>query len=186
MNSGALSLKDMRADGLGGHHAGNWDADFTVTPPKFFGSGTVTRLAMAQVAALMHDPWATGTVDGQYTLGMAGITAAALRESASGSASFRWAGGTLRHVELEEQNAPLSFSTLGGQLLLRDGSLSCEGCRLQTAAGTYEVNGSANLDRTLDVRLERTGGGVSYAISGPLNQPRVVPVASPSSEAKAR
>ena len=30
MNSGRISLKDVRADVLGGHHAGNWDADFTV------------------------------------------------------------------------------------------------------------------------------------------------------------
>ena len=184
MNAGALSLKDVRADVLGGHHAGNWDADFTANPPKYFGSGTATKLAMAQLATLMHDAWATGTLDGQYTLAMAGFDAAALRNSATGSTSFRWSGGSLRHVVLEGKGGPLSFSKLGGQLISRNGILSCEGCELQSSDGTYELRGSASFSRTLDVRLERSGGGVSYAISGPLEKPRVEAVPAPSSEAK--
>ena len=37
-----------------------------------------------------------------------------------------------------------------------------------------------------DIRLESSGRGASYAISGPLDQPHVEPVQSPHSEAKAR
>ena len=184
MNAGMLSLKDVRAEVLAGHHAGNWDADFTANPPNYFGSGTVTKLAMAQVATLMHDAWATGTLDGQYTLGMAGLDGFSLRNSATGSASFRWSGGSLRHVMLEGKGTPLSFSNLGGQLVLKDGSLSCEACELQSADGAYQLKGSASLSRTLDVRLERSGGGVSYAISGPLEKPRIEVVPAPSSDAK--
>ena len=186
MNSGKLSLKDLRADMLGGHHAGNWDADFTVSPPKYFGSGTVTKIAMVQLAALMHDPWAVGTLDGQYTVGMTGLDAAALRESAAGSASFRWTGGSLRHVVLEGSGSPLSFTSFGGQVVLRNGSLDCEGCKLQSAGQTYDVNGGASFSRTLDVRLESSGRGTSYAISGPLDQPHIEAVESPPAEAKAR
>jgi uncharacterized protein involved in outer membrane biogenesis len=180
MNAGSLSLKDVRAEVLGGHHVGNWDADFTAKPPKYFGSGTVTKLAMAQVAALMHDAWATGTVDAQYTLGMAGLAPATLRDSASGSASLKWSGGSLRHVVLEGEGTPLSFSRFGGQVLLRNGSFSCEGCTLQSAGDTYDVKGSATFSRALDIRLEHAGGGASYAISGQLDKPRVevVPVLS--------
>ena len=185
MNSGKLSLKGIRADALGGHHAGNWDADFTLAPPKYFGSGTVTKLGMTQVAALMHDAWATGTVDGQYTLGMAGLDAAALRESASGSASFKWTGGSLHHVMLEGKGAPLSFSSFGGQVVLRNGSFVCDTCTLQSAGESYDVNGSASFSRTLDIRLESSGRGASYSISGPLDQPHVEAVPSPPSEAKA-
>ena len=97
---------------LGGHHTGNWDGDFTAKPPKFFGSGSVSKVAMAQVATLMHDAWATGTLDGQYTLGDAGLDAAALRDSATGTANFKWTGGSLRHIVLEGKAAPLSFSSL--------------------------------------------------------------------------
>jgi len=186
MNAGTISLKDVRADVLAGHHAGNWDADFAVNPPKYFGSGTMTGLAMTQVAALTHDAWGTGTLDGQYTIGMAGLDAAALRNSATGSASFRWSGGSLRHVVLETTGSPLSFSNLGGQLVLRDGSLSCEGCELQSAEGTYQLKGSASFSRTLDIRLQRSGGGASYAVTGPLERPQVEAVTGPSSAAKLR
>ena len=186
MSSGQLSLKDVRADMLGGHHTGNWDADFAAAPPKYVGSGTVTRVAMAQVAILMHDAWASGMVDGQYTLGMSGLNAAALRQSATGSASFKWTGGSLRHVVLEGRSAPLSFSSFDGKVVLREGSLSCEDCKLQTTGETYVVNGTASLGRTLGVRLESSGRGASYAISGPLDQPSVETLQSPSSEAKIR
>jgi hypothetical protein len=186
MNSGKLSLKDIRTDLLGGHHAGNWDADFTSSLPKYYGSGTVTKLAMAQVSALMHDAWATGTLDGQYTLGMAGLNGAALRASATGSASFKWTGGLLRHVVLEAEGSPLAFSSFGGQVVLKNGSFVCEACKLQSAGELYSVNGSANFGGMLDVRLESSGRGASYAISGPLDQPHIEVVQSPPAEAKAR
>jgi hypothetical protein len=186
MNSGKLSLKEIRADVLGGHHAGNWDGDFTSTPPKYFGSGTVTKIAMAQVAGLMHDPWATGTMDGEYTLGIAGLSAAALRDSASGSASFKWTGGSLRHVTLETKNTPLAFSSFGGQLALQNGTISCQGCKLQSSSDSFDVMGSATFSRTVDVHLENPAHGASYVISGPLERPDIVTVPTPSSEAKAR
>ena len=51
-------------------------ADFTVSPPRFAGSGNVARVTMAQLATLMHDNWATGTMDAKYSLAMAGMSAA--------------------------------------------------------------------------------------------------------------
>jgi AsmA protein len=186
MNSGRVSLKDVHADVLGGHHSGNWDADFTSAPPKYFGSGTVTKVAMPQVATLMHDAWATGTLDGQYTLGLSGQDGDALRASASGSASFKWTGGSLRHVVLEGRGAPLSFTSFGGQVALRNGNLACETCKLQSAGESFDVSGTASFARALDLRLEGPGRGASYTISGPLDQPRVEAVQSAHSEAKAR
>jgi uncharacterized protein involved in outer membrane biogenesis len=186
INSCKVSLKDVRADLLGGHHSGNWDADFTVSPPKYFGSGTVTNLGMAQVSALMHDPWATGTLDGQYTLGLSGLDPASLRASATGSASFKWTGGSLRRVVLEGKGTPLSFSSFGGQVALRNGSLVCEACKLQSAGEAFDVSGSASFARALDIRMESSGRGDAYAISGSLAEPHVESVQSPRSEAKAR
>lgn len=183
MNAGTISLKDIRAEVLGGHHTGNWDGDFTAKPPKFFGSGSVSKVAVAQIATLMHDAWASGTLDGQYTLGLMGLDAAALRNSATGSATFKWSGGTLRHIALEGKGTPLSFSSLAGQLSVRNGALSCEDCRLQSGGQVYSLKGNATFARDLDFRLD-SSGDVSYAISGPLDKPRVEAVPVPSSEAK--
>ncbi len=140
---------------LGGHHTGNWDADFTAKPPKFFGSGSVSKVAMAQVAALMHDPWATGTLEGQYTLGIAGLDAAALRDSATGSVTFKWTGGSLRHIVLEGKAAPLVvFQPWRGRFSLRNGTLTCEDCKLLSGGELFNVSGSASFTRNLDLQLK--------------------------------
>jgi len=183
LNAGTLSLKDIRADLLGGHYTGNWDGDFTAKPPKFFGSGNVTKLSMAQVATLMHDAWATGNLDGQYTLGLTGLDAASLRDSATGSASLKWSAGTLRHISLEGKGTPLSFSALSGQVAIRNGAITCDDCKLQSSGQLYTLKGNATFTHDLDIHLATAGAG-AYAISGPLEKPRVEAVPVPASEAK--
>jgi hypothetical protein len=185
LKSGALSVRELKADLLGGHHEGNWDADFTSSPPKFYGSGSVSKLAMAQVSTLMHDPWATGNLSGQYTIGLAGLDRTQLRDSATGSANFDWSGGSFRHVAIEGKPAPYSFSEFHGEVALRSGGLICQGCNLISKTGDYEVVGHATLGRDLDVRLERSGAP-AYAISGPLNSPTVTSLSDSQMEAKQR
>jgi AsmA family/AsmA-like C-terminal region len=185
LEAGKLRITDLRADLLGGHHAGTWTADFTVSPPRFAGSGNLARVSMSQLASLMHDNWATGAMDAKYSLAMAGLTPAALRESANGSAVFTWAGGSLRHVTLDSRGIPVSFSDFAGTVSLENGTLSLTDCKLQSAGGSYAVKGTASLDRSLDLRFESTGGR-AYAISGPLDKPRVEAVSSPAAEAALR
>jgi hypothetical protein len=185
LNAGKLRVSDLRADLLGGHHAGTWTADFTVSPPRFSGSGNVTRVSMAQLASLMHDNWATGAMDAKYSLAMAGLVPAALRASATGSADFTWSGGSLRHVTLDSRGAPVSFSDFAGIVSLENGVLSLTDCKLQSASASYAVKGTASFDRSLDIRFERTGGR-AYAISGTLDKPRVETVPAPAAEAALR
>ena len=183
MHAGMLSVKALNADLLGGHHIGNWDADFTTQPPKFFGSGRITKLAMSQLGVLMHDPWATGTLGGEYTLGLTGLDPASIRNSTNGSASFKWSEGSLRHVTLGDRHAPLSFSSFGGQIMIKNGLLSCQECSLQSGGQLYEVKGTASFTRNLDLRLEGPGD-TAYAVSGPLEKPRVEMAPVPTPEAK--
>jgi AsmA protein len=186
LEAGKLRVSDLRADFLGGRHAGTWTADFTVSPPRFAGSGYLTRMSMPQLASLMHDNWATGTMDGKYSLAVAGLTPTALRDSANGSAVFTWAGGSLRHVTLDTRGIPVSFSDFTGTVSLQNGTLNLTDCTLQSAGGSYAVKGTASLDRSLDLRFESTGGGRAYAISGPLDKPHVEAVVSAAAEAALR
>jgi AsmA family/AsmA-like C-terminal region len=180
LSDGKLRVSDLRADLLAGHHTGTWTADFTVSPPRFAGSGNVTRVSMLQVASLMHDNWAAGTLDAKYSLAMAGLTAASLRDSTSGSAVFSWQGGVLRHVALDLRGAPVSFSDFAGTVSLQNGILNLADCKLQSTGGSYEVKGTASFDRNLDLRFEHVGGR-TYAISGPLEKPRVEALPPPPS-----
>ena len=179
LDAGKLRVSDLRGDLLGGHHTGTWTADFTVSPPRFAGSGNLARVAMAQLATLMHDNWATGTMDAKYSLAMAGLTSAALRTSATGSAVFTWDGGSLRHVTLDSRGAPVTFSEFAGSVTLQNATLTLTDCKLQSSGMGYAVKGTASFDRNLDLRLERAGQ--AYAISGPLDKPRVETVPSPPS-----
>src|SRR5271165_5211984 len=182
LDAGKLRVSDLRADLLGGHHTGTWTADFTVSPPRFSGSGNLTRMSMAQLASLMHDNWANGAMDAKYSLAMAGLTPAALRASATGSADFTWSGGSLRHVTLDSRGAPVSFSDFAGIVSLENGVLNLTDCKLQSAGASYAVKGTASFDRNLDIRFERTGGR-TYAISGTLDKPRVEAVPAPAEAA---
>ena len=185
INVSAVSIRDLKADLFGGHHEGNWDADFTASPPKFYGSGAMSKIVMAQVSAVMHDQWATGTLAGQYTIGLAGLDKQQLRDSATGSADFKWMGGSVRHITLEDKTTPLSFTSFKGEVALRNTTVSCQGCILRMPGLDYNVTGTVRLDRSLDLRLERAGSP-EYAISGPLDKPTVKNIGSPPVEATRR
>lgn len=184
-DAGKVHLAIASSEILGGHHAGVWDADFTQSPPRFAGGGGVTRISTEQLSALMHDSWATGTLGFTYALSLRGTTPKALRDSADGSATFAWTGGSLRHLTLEGRGAPLSFSKFSGSVSLQKGTLSLSDCRLLAGNVAYAVKGTASYDRRLDLRMERTGGP-SYSISGPLEKPRVEPLPASSAEARLR
>jgi uncharacterized protein involved in outer membrane biogenesis len=185
IDASTARLSDLKADLLGGHHEGNWDADFTASPPKFYGSGVVNKIVMAQVATLMHDPWATGTLAGQYTIGLVGLGKDQLLDSATGSVDFKWMGGSIRHITLENKPTPLSFTSFKGDVAVRNRSITCQLCVLRIPGADYNVTGNVGLDRSLDLRLERSGSP-EYAISGPLDKPTVKNLAAPPVEATRR
>jgi hypothetical protein len=184
-DAGKLRVRDLRADVLGGRHNGTWTADFTVAPPTYSGTGSMTRVSMAQLGTLMSDNWAAGAVDAQYSLAMRGLSPASLRGSATGSADFTWSDGSLRHVVLDGRGAPLAFSNFVGKVALANGTFTLVDCKLQLGGANYAVKGTASYDRNLDFRLERAGGR-SYVISGPLDKPRVETLTAPSAEAALR
>jgi hypothetical protein len=183
IHTGTFSLRELTADLLGGHHSGNWDLDFSSNPPKYFGSGSVNRLNMAQVFSLLHTPFATGAISGQYTLGLVGTDAQKLRSSATGSGTFKWTAGTLLRVSLTEEGPPLTFSNFEGNFALQNGNLICQDCTMKTSSASYSVSGNSGLNRTLSLRLEQISGP-SYGVSGPLENPIVEQVTLPSAQAK--
>jgi hypothetical protein len=86
-------------------------------------------------------------------------------------------------LALAGQSAPLTFTSFQGNVALQKGSLLCQDCTLKTVGALYSVSGSTAFDRTLDLRLERPSGP-SYAVSGPLDSPRIEPISAPASQAK--
>ena len=89
-------------------------------------------------------------------------------------------------MALDAKGTPLTFSSFDGQAVLRNGTISCQGCKLQTASGSYDVTGDAGFNRTLDARIENMVKGVAYVISGPLEKHTFETAVAPAAEANVR
>jgi len=176
-----LHLSDIRADTLGGKLRAEWRADFTGAEPVYDGSGTLERVALPQVAALTHDPWASGTGNGSFKLELAGWSAAELAQSAQGALDFEWLNGTLQHVALNGDGAPLRLKRFTGRAVLGDRRLEFQQSSMETADGIYVVSGSASLGK-LELRLmDRKSHG--YAVSGTLEKPHVTALSASEMQA---
>ncbi len=185
LDAGKVHLTILSSDLLGGHQTGTWDGDFRESPPRFTGGGVANRISAEQLSALMHDNWATGTLGLKYALSLRGTTSADLRDSADGSATFNWTGGSLRHVTLQGRGAPLAFSNFSGSLTLQKGTFNLIDCKLLAGNVPFNVKGTASYDRNVDLRMEHAGGH-SYVITGTLDKPRVETVPAAATEAQLR
>ncbi len=142
IDHGKLRVSNLRADVLGGHHSGEWQADFTAKPPVYTGRGTLDKISLAQLSDAMRDSWATGPASLTYSGTMSGWSAAELFASSAGDFHFDWRQGTLRHIGLGA-DPPLHVQRFTGQLELRNRIVSIESGKLITPSTTYAVSGTA-------------------------------------------
>ena len=185
MQAGKAQVDIARSDLLGGHHTGRWTGDFTQSPARYEGGGELQKIAIEQLATLMHDNWGTGQAAGKYAVVLRGGDAASALKSATGSLDFRWTSGSVRNLSLDGRPAPLAFTSLAGVLEIGSGKLAFDGCSLKTGNTVYGVKGTVGYDRALNIRLQHSGGP-SYVIAGSLEQPKVQVVPSSSAEARLR
>ncbi len=182
LEQGRLQLSKLRADLLGGRHTGEWQVDFTVTPPTYQGNGTLERIALGQIADAMNDPWITGTANVEYRADTLGWTRAELQSHADASFQVEARDGSLPHLTLAGDSTPLRVNRFVGRLLLRDGKFEINPGKLQTPDGIYQLSGTASPGRVLDFKLARDGTR-GFNITGTLHQPRVAATSAPETQA---
>jgi len=178
LDRGKLKVSDLSADLLGGKYRGAWQADFTVEPPAYNGSGTLSGISLAQLASEMKDRWIAGTAKGSYQVAATGWSAADFWLSAEGTLQFDARDGMLPHISLAEDEGPLKLSSLSGQARLHGGKLEFKDARLDSPSGKFQLSGTYSFQRELDFKLARTPAGTAgFAITGTLAEPRVAPLA---------
>jgi hypothetical protein len=175
LEHGKLALHDLRAELLGGHHRGQWSADFTQNPPLYSGSGSVERTHLVQLGDWMREPWATGTAGLEYKLELSGFSAVELQKSARGNLTFDWQDGSMAGWRLKP-DTPLRFRRFRGTLLVSGARFELSRSRLECPVATYTVTGTASFARKLDLKLDR-GGAPAFTVSGPLTAPLIEPAA---------
>jgi uncharacterized protein involved in outer membrane biogenesis len=188
LDSGKLRLSDLRGELLGGKHRGEWQGDFSVRPPAFTGSGTVTGLALQQLPSAMNDDWIAGTAGGSYQITASGTISSDFWKSAEGILQFDVRDGMLPHLLLVSDGDALEIERLQGRAHLQDSKIEIKEGKLDSPAGRFQVSGTASLTQELDLKLaskpDATGGARTYAVGGTVAEPRVTQVASPETQAQ--
>jgi AsmA family/AsmA-like C-terminal region len=175
LNKGKLQISDLRGDVLGGKHIGEWAADFTAKSPEYSGSGTLERIALGQLSESMNDDWITGSATATYRAKASGLNAAELFASAASAVKIEARDGLLRHIALGEAAGPLQMRRLAAHLSLQDGKFELQEGKLETAAGIYQISGTASLTRVLNLKLTHEGAP-GFNITGTLTEPHVSPI----------
>jgi uncharacterized protein involved in outer membrane biogenesis len=182
LKNGKLTLTDIRADAMGGLFAGTLTADFSGKEPKYESAGALTQANLSQLNAPTKDSWGTAIAYGNFKLQMSGWTAADLAASAEGDAQFEFRDGTLRHIMLDRNGAPLRFTSFAAKMSFDGGRIHLPASKLLTQNGIYQVSGTATLNRELELQLN-SSSGTAYKVTGTLDKPQVVAV--PAREAEA-
>ncbi len=180
VDSGRLHLSKLTGEVFGGKHVGSWDVDFTAQPPHYDGNGAFKQVELSQLALAMHDPWLTGTGNGEYRVEARGRSLAELLGTASGSLKFDMHAGDLAHVVVEDTS--LKVRRFAGMLTLRNGKFELQHGVLDSTTGSYSVSGTALWSRELDFTLQ--GEGVpNRTVTGTLASPKVSATQSPTTRA---
>jgi len=182
LEKGKLRLSNLSGDIFGGHHSGEWKADFSVRPPEYSGSGTFDGIALGELAQAMNDGWVTGSAGATYRVTASGWNVREMLASANATVDVVAADGTLPHVALVAHAGPLFVRRFVGQLLLRNETFDIQQGKLETPNGIYQVSGTASLGRTLNVKLMRDPLH-GFSITGTVAEPRVAETAAAETRA---
>ena len=172
LNSGSLTLSNMTGNVLGGHATGDWKAVFTRNSPTISGSGTLEKVALAEIAQLMHDGWVSGTGTAKYTFSTSGRSWQELLASADASAEFDVKDGTFPHLVLVGNSGPLRTNEFAGSLNLKNGKFSFDDTKLKAGDEVYTVSGTAALSGVLAIRIANENNG-GFNVTGTLFKTRV-------------
>ncbi len=179
LDSGKLELSGLDADLLNGRHRGKWNIEFAGPSPTCAGRGNVSNVALAKIPNETDKAWLTGTVSGNYEL--QGPCSADFWPSAEGKFQAEVRNGSMPHVILGDDAGPLVITRLDAQAQLHSGNFEIRSAKLNSMHGTYELSGSVNLDREIDLKMTRVPVDSShsgYSVTGTLSQPRVSTLAN--------
>jgi hypothetical protein len=182
LDQGHLRLTNLQGEILGGHHRGEWTADFTANPPTYLGSGTLEKVTLSQIANAMHDDWITGTASVEYNVKTLGWSKPELLANAAATLQVEAHDGSLPHLVLGGESSPLQVNRFVGRLQLHDKTVEIEEGKLQTPTSIYQLSGTASFDQAIDMKLVRDRAR-AFNITGTLTQPHVVVNASPDTQA---
>lgn len=191
LDRGKMKIAGLQADIAGGLARSNWQADFVAAPAMYTGSGILSAVSLAEIAAPQHDSWIAGTANATYQFTASGTDSPAFWQSADGELQFDVRDGTLPHILLTGENAPLRIARWQGHARLHAGKIEIDKGKLISPTATYDISGTASLGRALNIKLAQDSeskvvgaGALVYSITGTVTEPHVA--LTPATETQAR
>lgn len=181
---GKVTLTGLHGGLLQGTHQGNWTVDISIRPPRYRGNGTLENVSLAQLGALMNDPWIVGNADGSFDLDTSGGSFRELLGNSDGKMQFVMRNGSLTHVQIPGTHAPLSVYRFAGDLRAKKGEWKLSDGRLESRDGLYQMTGTAGLENGLNFVLTRSDDQ-AWNLTGTLAKPHVTPANQDSSRTEA-
>lgn len=171
LEDGKLEVSALRADLLDGQIRGEWNLDFGAKPSVCKGSGKFLDISLASLASLMNDGWVEGRVNADYEI--ASTCSGDFWSSAGGTVRVDVRNGILPHLFVADDQQPLRIIRLSGQGQLRSGKIEIKNANLESPDGTYQLSGTASLNRELDLKLTHgsNGANLGYTVRGTLSEP---------------
>jgi hypothetical protein len=177
--NGALTLRDTRANLLGGTVTGDWKVDFTTGQPKIESTGAAERIQAEKLSPLLKASIGNGTLGLRYALQASGWDGASLTHSAVGETLFTWTGGALR-VSPDTRTSLRVLRGTGKAVLDKKG-WTISDSEWKTPSGTYQLSGTVSRDSALN--LEFTQQDAVWKVGGTLAKPQP---AAPATTTQAR
>ena len=199
IDRGNIDLTALHAQILQGTHQGNWtialrnhelsNVGGQILNPtngepaarensdrglQYHGSGTLQNISLAQIGALMNDPWVTGTADGSFDLTTSGQDFREALARCEGKLQFKMRDGSLPNLQLQGTTGPLPVHRFSGELNLKNGAWELSSGKLESHKIIYQVKGIASSEKGLNFVLTRSDEQF-WNVTGTLAKPHVAP-----------
>ena len=159
-----FEIRSLDASAFGGSLHGSGALTVDAGIPRWNLDLRLTSAKPAQIAALFHERWGAGTINGNAKLSMTGLTTASLVSTTAGNFYFNWQNGALAHVAAS--STPLAHFarwTASGSIV--NNSAKVTGI-LTRAGRPIPMHGTIGFDRHLDLILPGThiGGTLAHPV----------------------
>jgi len=171
LDHGKITLRDLRGQVFQGTHQGHWVIDASEQPMRYRLEGTLQGASLAQVGAVMNDPWVTGTADARFDLTATGFKFAELLGHIDGQVKFAMQNGSFARFGLQEAAKPFPVHLFAGRVQVKNGIWNLSAGRIESHDGIYQISGTVSPSAGLNLLMTR-GDEQKWKVTGTLLKPR--------------
>ena len=172
----ALVADQINARIANGALQGDWRIDWTASPVRHSGAGTITGVSLERFplpgpASSILVSWINGKTSLKYSLQFAGSNAREMLATAQGRADFTLANGVSQALTLEGAK-PTRFQSFQGSCEIKNQVVSLLESKFKADNRIYDMSGTISL-ASRQTKLKVINHDTQWEITGELEKPKV-------------